>query len=52
LQLRPGSIRVINLNALLQRRVEYYDYPWAIEGRLLSHALRNSNRLVRLRTKF
>jgi hypothetical protein len=27
---------VINLNALLRRRVEYYEYPWAIEGHLLS----------------
>jgi hypothetical protein len=27
---------VINLNALLRRRVEYYEYPWAIEGRLRS----------------
>jgi hypothetical protein len=25
---------VINLNALLRRRVEYYEYPWAVEGRL------------------
>jgi hypothetical protein len=25
---------VINLNALLRRRVEYYEYPWAIEGHL------------------
>ena len=25
---------MINLNALLRRRVEYYEYPWAIEGRL------------------
>jgi len=25
-------MRVINLNALLRRRVEYYEYPWAIEG--------------------
>jgi hypothetical protein len=24
---------VIDLNALLRRPVEYYDYPWAIEGR-------------------
>jgi len=22
---------VINLNALLRRRVEYYEYPWAID---------------------
>ena len=27
---------MINLNALLRRRVEYYEYPWAIEGYLLS----------------
>ena len=27
---------MINLNALLRRRVEYYEYPWAIEGRLRS----------------
>lgn len=27
---------MINLNALLRRRVEYYEYPWAIEGHLLS----------------
>jgi hypothetical protein len=27
---------VINLNALLRRRVEYYEYPWAIEGQLWS----------------
>jgi hypothetical protein len=27
---------VINLNALLRRRVEYYENPWAIEGYLLS----------------
>jgi len=27
---------VINLNALLRRRVEYYEYPWAIEGHLRS----------------
>jgi len=25
---------VISLNALLGRPVEYYEYPWAIEGRL------------------
>jgi hypothetical protein len=25
---------VINLNALLRRRVEYYEYPWTIERRL------------------
>jgi hypothetical protein len=29
-------MRVINLNALLRRRVEYYEYPWAIEGYLRS----------------
>ncbi|MGA8688605.1 MAG: hypothetical protein WB662_01525 [Methyloceanibacter sp.] len=27
---------MIDLNALLRRRVEYYELPWAIEGRLLS----------------
>jgi hypothetical protein len=27
---------VISLNALLGRPVEYYEYPWAIEGRLRS----------------
>ena len=27
---------MINLNALLGRPVEYYEYPWAIEGRLRS----------------
>ena len=27
---------MINLNALLRRPVEYYEYPWAIEGRLRS----------------
>lgn len=27
---------MINLNALLRRRVEYYEFPWAIEGRLRS----------------
>lgn len=27
---------MINLNALLRRRIEYYEYPWAIEGRLWS----------------
>jgi len=27
---------MINLNALLRRRVEYYEYPWAIEGYLRS----------------
>ncbi len=25
---------MIDLNALLRRRVEYYEYPWAIEGRI------------------
>ena len=25
---------MISLNALLGRPVEYYEYPWAIEGRL------------------
>lgn len=27
---------MISLNALLGRPVEYYEYPWAIEGRLRS----------------
>jgi hypothetical protein len=27
---------VINLNALLGRPVEYYEYPWAVEGGLRS----------------
>ena len=27
---------MIDLNALLGRRVEYYEYPWAIEGYLRS----------------
>jgi hypothetical protein len=29
-----GALPVIDLNALLRRRVEYYQYPWAVENGL------------------
>lgn len=43
---------MINLNALFRRRVEYYEYPWAIEGYVRSLQSQLRARLQKSRTAF